>query len=390
METPQLLDTFRIANLITGYLNNTLDDSQRKELFDWIGADGENYHFFCELLDEQQLELDYSHMKAFDAPSALLKVLPKLDRPSKNSFRTVYLRYTAVAAAILVLLGTTFFLFSILNSPHNKLSQVSNHDQQGGIYLTLGDGKKIHLNDTANISLEEKGGVRISKNKDNELVYEVIGTGKAVLNTLSVPKGQQCQVVLPDGTKVWLNAASTLKYASNFDGLAQRTVEMTGEAYFEVKHNEKQPFLVKVAGQTVTDIGTEFNINAYVDETVVKTTLTQGTAKVSDDRNGSAEMLHPGYQTLFSKKTGLLLRAADLAKTNAWKDGQFYFSDDDLPSILRQVSRWYDLEIVYKGKMPTSKFSGQASRKISIQQMLDILKTSGVKADLSGNKLIIQ
>lgn len=169
----------------------------------------------------------------------------------------------------------------------------------------------------------------------------------------------------------------------------QRVVELIGEAYFQVKHDDTQPFLVKTARQVVEDIGTEFNINAYDDEKVVETTLAEGSIKVTNQA-GDTEPIQPGEQTLVAANHKIMVKKADLQKVKVWKNGEFFFKGDDIPYILRQVSRWYNVDITYLGQIPVSKFAGQASRNITLEQMMDILRESGIEITLTNRTLFVK
>lgn len=391
MEEPQLQDIFWIANRITGYLNATLTSSEQKELFKWVEADEANYDLFCQILDEQQLEKDHAIMTGFDTNAALQKVLPKLSAPVVTiKFKRNYLPYIAAAASLVLCLAVGVYF--ILNQQQPVQSYTSNKAkvEDHKVYLTLSDGRRISLSDAGNGQVAEQAGVKISKTKDGQLIYQGEGAGATVYNTISIPKGNQYQIILPDGTKVWLNAASSLKYPATFANLKERKVELSGEAYFEVKHDARQPFRVQTRGQVVEDIGTAFNINAYSDEKTVETSLIEGAVKVTDQMAKQSRTIIPGEQTLVSADQAIQVKKADLQKITAWKNGEFFFKDDDLSSILRQISRWYDVAIVYQGPVPVSKFTGQASRKITLDQMMDIIKESGIQINLTNRTLFVK
>ncbi|TKC58574.1 FecR family protein [Pedobacter hiemivivus] len=390
MKGSQLQDPFWIANHISGYLNSTLSPSEQDELFSWVAQDETNYAIFCAIVDEKQLLEDRKESAKFDMESAWQKVFPKLEDIRVLKPQTSYKTYIAIAASLFLCLGTLLYFQAQQQKSEQKYAiKNTGAKEDQDVYLTLANGKRISLTDAASGSLIEQEGVKISKTKEGQLLYQVTGTGSTVYNTLSVPKGQQYQVILPDGTRVWLNAASSLKYPSKFAGLKQRVVELTGEAYFQVKHDQKQPFLVKTAGQQVEDIGTEFNINAYDDEKVVETTLTEGAVKVTNQL-GDTETISPGEQTLIAANQKIIVRKADVQKITAWKNGEFFFKGDDIQYILRQVSRWYNVDIVYLGNVPVSKFAGQASRNITLEQMMDILRESGIETTLTNRTLFVK
>jgi len=194
-------------------------------------------------------------------------------------------------------------------------------------------------------------------------------------------------MTLSDGTIVWLNAESSLRFPVAFTG-NERKVELTGEAYFEVSHNSKQPFKVMANGETVEDIGTHFNINAYADEPATKTTLLEGAIKVSI-AGGAGVRPSPGQQTALINGH-FTIKAVDPEQTIAWKNDLFDFEHATIPEIMRQASRWYDVDIVYEGSLPDKKFGGTISRNVSASKFLDILKFSGVKFRIDGKKIIVK
>ncbi len=217
------------------------------------------------------------------------------------------------------------------------------------------------------------------------MVYnKVAGDQQGVVyNTLSAPTGGQFQLVLPDGSKVWLNSSSSIRFPTEFSG-EERKVELTGEAYFEVAKNPTLPFRVSVSGMYVEVLGTHFNIMAYGDESSIKTTLLEGSVRVT--KGSSAKVLTPGQQSKMNLKGDINVVDADLEQVIAWKNGYFQFSSDDIETIMRQVARWYDIKVVYKDKIPGGGFSGIVSRKNNISRVLKILQDGGVQLRWKGKK----
>lgn len=240
-----------------------------------------------------------------------------------------------------------------------------------------------------------KGGLRLGADGVAYLDGSIVGKNlKTQLSqTLSTPKGGQYQVVLSDGSRVWLNAASSISYPSSFDGAKERRVSVTGEVYFEVAHDRSKPFVVASAGQEIKVLGTNFNVNAYGDNGVTATTLLEGSVLVRDS-HGVGEVLKP-MQQLVMGRGGSLLRAADAELVMAWKNGKLEFKDAPLSDILAEVARWYDLEIVYEGGISDRVFTGSVSRKSNLSVLLKILSFSDVRFRLetSGRgikKLIVE
>jgi len=204
---------------------------------------------------------------------------------------------------------------------------------------------------------------------------------------LSTPRAAQYQLVLPDGSKVWLNAASSIHYPTAFAG-KERKVEITGEAYFEVAQDARLPFIVKTNGMEVKVLGTHFNVNAYEDEAMVRTTLLEGAVLMTKD--AATALLQPGEQAQLTKAGDLkLVHNADIAEAVAWKNGLFQLNSADVPAIMRQMARWYDVEIVYEEGVPDGHISGKVPRGMNLSQVLEIFEVSGVHFKIEGRKIIV-
>lgn len=259
--------------------------------------------------------------------------------------------------------------------------------------LTLADGRKIDLLKAENGRLTEESGVAIRKTAYGKLVYEVKEVSTRVnnekyLNTISTPKGGQYQVILPDETIVWLNAASSIRFPAGFTNLKQRKVQLSGEAYFEVAKDKQHPFIVETGQQEVEVLGTHFNLNAYGDEQNVKTTLLEGSVRVLSGKD--LVVLKPGQQSLLHNHT-LDVANADTEEAVAWKNGYFKFNSEPLPSIMRKLSRWYDVEVVYEGKPGNDRFGGTISRYKNLADVLEMLEsTKLVKFKVEGRKIIVR
>lgn len=301
------------------------------------------------------------------------------------------------AAAAVILLALGFGFYQYLHTPksgvQNAGSLVQNDIKPGGnkAFLTLANGTRIVLDDVQNGKIAEQEGVSITKTAKGELVYTAKNTtaqlpgGKPQFNTIETPKGGQYQINLPDGTKVWLNAGSSLKYPTAFANTG-REVQLTGEAYFEVAKKTAQgqrvPFNVKTETQLVEVLGTHFNINSYDNEENTKTTLVEGSVRVTPvDGTGNvavmAKVLKPGQQSVL-KGTSVKVNTVDTEEALAWKEGLFMFDDEDLESIMRKVSRWYNVAVVFKDKsLLTKGFSGTVSRFGNVSQVLSKIEETG-------------
>lgn len=309
-----------------------------------------------------------------------------------------FFRYVA-AAVILITISVGYYFYKLNSSEplkENSRNLMAKNDIAPGgnkATLTLGNGTKISLTDAANGDLVKQSGISITKTVDGKLVYKVSEghnseKAPAEFNTIMTPNGGQYQVLLPDGSKVWLNAASSLKFPTVFAG-AERKVELNGEAYFEVAKNKNKPFIVDASGTKVLVLGTHFNVMAYEDEKEVKTTLLEGAVRLS--QANAIAFLKPGQQGSISKNGGeYKVREADLAAAMAWKNGYFLFDNASLPQLMRQISKWYDVKVIYAPDLKDHEFVGEVSRSYSLMKILRILELSGVKFKLEGRTLTVK
>ncbi|WP_436484208.1 FecR family protein [Chitinophaga sp. ARDCPP14] len=303
-------------------------------------------------------------------------------------------RYWWAAACIVVLATGAYYLSKqapptavVATSPVKDIAPGGNR-----AVLTLSDGTQIPLDSAGNGVLAQQGNTRITKLNNGQLAYNGSGSSedKVLYNTMSTPLGGQYQLILPDGTGVWLNAASSISYPTAFTG-NERSVTVTGEVYFEVVKNEKMPFRVKAGNTTIDVLGTHFNINAYKDEASINTTLVQGSVRVSVQQQ--QQMLKPGQQARVAAKGESIqvLDHADLSEVLAWKAGFFSFNDADLPAVMRQLSRWYNVEVTYEGKIPQRVFTGEIGRNLTLSQVLKGLTKTRIKYRIeNGNRIVIQ
>lgn len=259
--------------------------------------------------------------------------------------------------------------------------------------LILADGSVIVLDSAGNGALAQQGATGITK-KNGEISYDKQTTSPAVLyNTLATARGNQYQVKLADGSKVWLNAASSIRFPTAFTG-KERRVEITGEVYFEVSHDVARPFIVQISGPGGADggevkvLGTHFNVHAYEEDGAIKTTLLEGAVQFI--RKGNSRILRPGQQSVAGfTKNDIDITTPSLEKEMAWKNGQFLFDGDPIEHIMRQISRWYDIDVVYEGPVSTETFSGVLSRNSSIDQVLKVLEVGGLTYRLNGKRIIV-
>ncbi|RFS26761.1 DUF4974 domain-containing protein [Chitinophaga silvatica] len=270
---------------------------------------------------------------------------------------------------------------------------------KNGAVLTLADGSQVVLDSMGNGVVATQNGAQVQLNND-ELAYSLVGKSSSdvVYNVISTPNGRQFNVVLPDGTKVWLNAASALRFPTGFTG-HERKVELTGEAYFEVAQNEKLPFKVIVNDKAVIEVlGTHFNVNGYENEQLLSTTLLEGRVRVHSmkELNGSRNngvILQPGQQANINQNLSAaitVINNANVDRAVAWKNGLFNFEGATLGEMVKQLERWYDITVRYEGTIPEREFQGKLPRNLHLSQVLRILDEMGIKTRLEGKVLIIE
>lgn len=336
---------------------------------------------------------------------------PYTEYPEYAPVRRMHNRTWWAAAAILVCLsGTVFYLLNKrAASDLAKAGSTLKNDVEPGsnkAVLTLANGKTILLDDAANGVVAQEGKAKVVKPGDGKLVYSSdnsSGEGPLAYNTLATPRKGQYQLRLPDGTKVWLNAESSIHYPTGFRG-KERRVQITGEAYFEVAHDNEMPFIVEKGDMQVEVLGTHFNVNAYNDESAIRTTLLQGSVKVSSrqtaaGRGQKAEnkeetvVLKPGEQVSLSRSSQLShpipVQTEDVV---AWKNGLFHFESADIKTVMRQLSRWYDVEVVYEGAaVKNDPLFVEISRNTRLSDVLKVLQESGsAKFSIQGKKIIVK
>lgn len=256
--------------------------------------------------------------------------------------------------------------------------------------LVLGDGTKVNLDDSKIGSLTQQGNALISKTNDGQVVYKVLANASnnsvVSINTIQTPAGGEYQVVLPDGSKVWLNSSSTLQFPTAFTG-KERIVTLLGEGYFEVAKNTGMPFKVKVNDMEVKVLGTHFNIKAYADEAVAKTTLLEGSVNIK--RGMTDKLLKPGQQARIGANERIEIIEADVEEAVAWKNGYFKFNKDGIETVMRQLARWYDMDVVYPGSIPKDQFTGKIRRNIKASKALEFLEQTGLHFKIEGKKVTV-
>ncbi len=391
------MDKENFYRLLDKYIAGEASKEEEQRLLNFYGS------FKSSNMEANIPEMESLKVKIFDNISQKITFV---EEPAQSS-SVYYIKSFSIAAMILVSLSVGLYFYSnrisIQNEQFVELN-VKNDILPGNnkAVLTLADGSKISLDDAANGLLASQGNIAITKTDNGEIVYENNSglknqglASESVTNTIQTPKGGKFQVRLPDGSKVWLNSASTLRYPTVFTG-NERKVILNGEAYFEIASNKKVPFRVISNGQIVEVLGTHFNINSYDDEDFTKTTLLEGSVRVilksPSDVLGKTKMLKPGEQSLTNlKNSGIKIENADTEKAIAWKNGYFKFKNTPIKEIMREVERWYDVELVYEGEIPTDEFTGFISNDVNISAVLEILEQSGgVKFSVKGKKIKVK
>lgn len=370
----------RYQILARKWLNGSITHQEKQEFADWYNrGQDEPLHIHSSVAtseEEHRLRL-------------LASIENRIDMPGPARRLPAYSLSIAAAISLLVLAAAGHWMFKNRDVPHLQVPALALAADiaPGGdkATLTLADGSELDLQKLADGQLHSEQEFSILK-QQGALIYKTSHepahlTGR---NTITTPRGGQFRVVLPDGSKVWLNASSSLEYPTRFDG-DSRMVRLTGEGYFEVAKDlttggKPKPFLINVNDREKVEVlGTHFNIMAYTEEQVIRTTLLEGSVRVSKNNSAYSRLLRPGQQSVFSKRKGFEIRSnIDLAESVSWKNGQISFKDADIRSIMRQIARWYDVEVRYQGDIPDRLFNGGISRSSNLSGVLKILELNDI------------
>lgn len=391
----------QIELLYEKFLNHQCTDGEMDMLFQYFKTSSKEE---LSRLVEQVLETPDSTNGATDQEHAklsqiysLVKFNIHLQNPEPFQipfYKRPFYRISA-AAALLIFVSVCAWLY-IQKNEYAKTrvskSQFATDIAPGGnkAFLTLANGTKLSLTDAVDGEISREAGVVITKADDGQLLYTAVGANSNKIespqfNVIETPRGGQYQIRLPDGTQIWLNAASSLRYPTAFTG-KERKVELTGEAYFEVAANKDMPFRVISDDQVVEVLGTHFNISAYSEEGTIKTTLLDGSVNVQIGNHSA--ILKPGQQA--SVDQSIQVKSVDLQETIAWKNGKTQFSNADIQSIMRMLSRWYDVDVDYQGEIINTDFGGSISRSKNISEILKLLELTGdVHFKIEGRRIIV-
>lgn len=399
----------KLNELLTLFADGKISRDEFELLFDYLRSENEDEQFHYSM-DQELKKMKTCSSLSKDEKNNIFDNILNDERVNQNSDSGKFILSNSrawyqigVAASLLVILSIGLYFYSNRTFDDQKTIAKSEIIKQkviiqpGGdkAVLTLSDGSKIILEDAKKGLLANQAGVSIQKTADGELLYSFAknmrripeaNPSEVIYNKIETPFGGKYQINLPDGSKVWLNSASSLRFPAFFSGKT-REVELNGEAFFDVAKNPDMPFKVVTKDQIVEVLGTQFNINSYADEESFKTTLIEGSVKVIyKDR---IILLNPGQQFQPSLKSSKVIEA-DTEEVTAWKNGYFLFKDEDIQSIMRKISRWYNVEVSYSGEIPDVGFGGNISRSKGIDEVLNVLQlTDAVHFKVEGRRITV-
>lgn len=393
------MTTERLRQLLNRYLSRQTSPVEEQELYNLINA-GDYDDEIKDLLKENWAAFSHAVTPDEERADRMLRFI--LDQreatPVIPWFKTITFRRISAAAVIISLLFVSvFYIFPRNNSKDPALAEASKNTGRtpdiapgrNGAILRLSDGSTIVL-DSAQDGVISMQGSAVASKEGTQLSYANQGKGPmtTIFNTIETPRGRQFQLTLEDGTKVWLNALSSIRFPVVFNG-RERPVEISGEVYFEVAKNKTKPFIVNAGSTQIKVLGTHFNVNAYSDGNAIRTTLVEGSVMVSKDK--TTGILKPGQQAQLNGSGKLSIQEhADLEETLAWKNGRIAFTNAGIEDIMRQVSKWYDVDVVYAGTVTKRTFTADISRNTNLSEFLKVLELSKIHFSIEGRKLIVK
>lgn len=359
---------YRAGYLISGFIRKILTREEEEELDEWILASEENMKLFEDLTDEQMMDDFLRWYSERDTEANLQKVKKRIKFRKRSPVISI-LRYVA-AACIVLLIGTGIYFMVVRNDNVKPAISTIKQDIQPGSKLAtlkLSNGQTILLDEIKDSVINEQ--IHI---KDGEIIY-TNETNEVSTHEIIIPRKGYYKLVLPDGTKVWLNAESSIKYPSSFT-TDERKVEVTGETYFEVAKDASKPFIVSVHGINVQAFGTAFNINAYTNEVALKTTLIEGSIKVSN--NNKQQILKANEQVNIDGDDWKMLKNVETGSITAWTNNKFKLKNNSIEEVMHMVERWYDAKIIYANKV-NFHFNGVIDRDLPVSELLKLLEETG-------------
>ena len=392
----------RLSYLFKRYTENNCTAEERNEFIQMVKQEEnalELNSLISNAMSQAEFDRETSQEKTEQLFATILNTVSVPDDKVKPMFHSKKIKKLwRVAAAIIILMaGSSVYYLLKKNTIHQVVQKEGIHKQlkddvapgYNGAILTLSNGQQITLDSVGNGMLTAQGNTNILK-QNGKIVYngQNISKTQVLYNTMTTPRGRQYALVLADGTKVWLNAASSITFPTAFTG-SERRVQIIGEAYFEVARNAAMPFKVEVGKMEVKVLGTHFNIKAYDDESATKTTLLEGAVHITNENKNA--LLKPGQQAVWDQTSGgFKIVEANVEEAVAWKNGLFEFNNADIKSIMRQLSRWYDVEVVYQGDVSDKDFSGVISQNTNLSQVLKMLQlTKEVHFKIEGVKVTV-
>lgn len=395
-------ELFDVGSLILKYNQREITEEEKTILDNWTNASPDNKQLFTSLTNNEELQAKLNQLHEIEATRndarkrVMELVFPgAIIAPMKRATISIW-KTVAAAVVVTAVVGTGVWLLlkkdtrQPVATVQPSESSLPNDVTPGGFkaQLVLSDGSTIDLDSAGAGKLAQQGNMQVM-NSDGQLVYQKDATmeTKALYNTLKTSRGQMYPVKLSDGSAVWLNSSSSIRFPVAFTE-QERRVEITGEAYFEIAHNDRKPFKVSVNGMEVQVVGTVFNINSYTDEGSMKTTLLKGAVKVK--KGNQQVMIKPGEQAEVVNEALTVKKGININKEVAWKNGLFYFKNENLKTIMRQIARWYDVDVIYEGNVSNEEITGKIHRSANLSEVLKLLNELDVKYKIEGKKLIIK
>lgn len=381
----------RLRHLFDRYYAGQTTPAEEQELMVYIRS-GKHDEAITHAMKQNWLD-NAGGERMFDASESenMLDSILASGRERRRWKPGIWIRYAAVAAVLVLVAGLWVLKKGTPQKPV-ALETIQIQDVAPGgdkALLTLANGQGIELDQVGSGVVARQGNTEITKRDDGLVVYNSHGAGPeaAGLNKVSTPRGGQYKVQLPDGSRVWLNASSSIRFPSTFPASGRR-VEITGEAYFDVAKDPARPFTVRFNGSEVRVLGTRFNVMAYPDEGVSKTTLVEGSVSIRN-RNAQA-MLRPGQQAALMPGGTIETAFRPVEEAVAWKDGMFYFKNAGVKDVMRQLARWYDVEVSYRGEVPVKRFTGRVSRHVNLSEVVGMLRYAGVRCSLESKTIVVE
>ncbi|MBE8721999.1 FecR family protein [Sphingobacterium pedocola] len=394
--------TDRVVYLLRRHIEATLTEEEQLELDDWVNISPEYRHLLDTVSDPKLLLsalVDFEEVYGENESGAIKRtkrrIKERINKASSTKKTRLYrMRWQQYAAVIFLILiaGVAVWEVNGVRKVESQSAVVTDIEPGGRkAVLTLADGRKVTLREDQGSILLENGSMHYADGS-TVLADGEVSIADTDFVSVSVPKGGVYQVVLSDGTEVWLNSSSQLRYPARFAG-STRAVELKGEGYFAVrslnKGGRRYPFVVKTRQQEIEVLGTQFNVSAYTDQREVVTTLVEGSVSIMPEyTSANAFLLKSGYQSAVSIN-GRSIRQVNTSQYTAWKDDLFYFKNTSFADMMKQISRWYDVDVIYKGKVPKDTFSGKMSRSLSLMTVLELLNLSSVNVQIKGKSVVV-